>query len=565
MTAAATPTVPVEGKMFLRQATGLVREVSLLDAFIMNTFGMNVAVGAVFLFLQAPADFPNGNMLLAVVLGTLLMAFTLLWVYSTFSAAMPRSGGDYVFVSRTLHPFLGWILGWSQGMWLIFFWIGFNAWFALTFAVPVALSTIGAATGQSSWTDLSTNLLSSFSLLGITTQWWVIFIGALINVGFAVLLIFGAQSFWRWQKVFFLFAGGSVLLAALLLAFDGGHISASWNSFAAQNKGLPYDQVIPTAVKNGYTLPSGFSFTDTLLMLPWVFFVVGYAQGSAQIGGEVRRASRNQYLAMVGGVLVNGAVLAILVIVFTSAVGTNWLGSVGYLGNNNASLLNLPGGVPPSFNFIVSLLTGNLLVPILIGIGFVLWALLGTPLSELQATRYMLAWAVDRMIPSALGDVDDKHHTPVKAIIFCTVTGTIALIALVVVPQASLLGALLAQIAAFIIVSIAGIAFPYRLRQVWEKGGGHRILGVPSVVLAGVGGVVVLTGLLLMFIFNSSINSTFAVTRTLSLAFMIGVVVIGILWYFAAFVVNRNQGVDVGLAYREIPPEEVGSWRTKQH
>ena len=42
MTAAGT--APVEGKIFLRQATGLVREVSLLDAFIMNTFGMNVAV-----------------------------------------------------------------------------------------------------------------------------------------------------------------------------------------------------------------------------------------------------------------------------------------------------------------------------------------------------------------------------------------------------------------------------------------------------------------------------------------------------------------------------------------
>ena len=45
-------------------------------------------------------------------------------------------------------------------------------------------------------------------------------------------------------------------------------------------------------------------------MLPWVFFVVGYAQGSAQIGGEVKRASRTQYFAMVGGVLINGAVLA---------------------------------------------------------------------------------------------------------------------------------------------------------------------------------------------------------------------------------------------------------------
>jgi len=71
----------IEGKMFLRNATGLRREVSLLDAFIMNTFGMNIAVGAVFLFLQAPAFFPNGNMLVAVIIGTLLMAFTLLWVY----------------------------------------------------------------------------------------------------------------------------------------------------------------------------------------------------------------------------------------------------------------------------------------------------------------------------------------------------------------------------------------------------------------------------------------------------------------------------------------------------
>src|SRR5712671_3577705 len=454
----------IEGNIFLRNATGLRREVSLFDAFIMNTFGMNIAVGAVFLFLQAPAYFPQGNMLVAVIIGTLLMAFTLLWVYSTFAAAMPRSGGDYVFVSRTLHPLLGWLLGWSQGMWLIFFWIGFNAWFALTFALPVALSTIGAATGQNGWIDLSTNLLASFPILGITTQWWVIIIGLLINVGFAALLILGGQSFWRWQKVFFLFAGGSIVLAFLLLLFDGGNIQHAWNTFASQHKGLTFNQVIPTAVKNGYTLPGGFSLNDTLLMLPWVFFVVGYAQGSAQIGGEVKRASRNQYLAMVGGVLVNGAVLVLLVIAFSQAVGVNWIGSVGFLSINNPSLLNLPGNLSPSFNFIVSLLTGNVVVPLIIGIGFIFWALMGTPLSELQATRYMLAWAVDRMIPAPMGDVNERFHSPVKAIAFCTVTGTLALIVLVAVPQASLLGALLAQIAAFILVAIAGIAFPYRLR-----------------------------------------------------------------------------------------------------
>jgi amino acid transporter len=544
-----------QGKMFLRNATGLLREVSLLDAFIMNTFGMNIAVGAVFLFLQAPAYFPQGNMLVAVIIGTLLMAFTLLWVYSTFAAAMPRSGGDYVFVSRTLHPFLGWLLGWSQGMWLIFFWIGFNAWFALTFAVPVALSTIGAATGQSGWIDVSNNLLASFPILGITTQWWVLIIGALINIGFAVLLILGGQSFWRWQKVFFLFAGGSIVLAFLLLLFDGGNIQHAWNSFAIQHKGLMFNQVIPTAVKNGYVLPGGFSWSDTLLMLPWVFFVVGYAQGSAQIGGEVKRASRNQYLAMVGGVLVNGAMLALLVVAFMQAVGVKWIGSAGYLSINNPGLLNLPGNLSPSFNFIASLLTGNVLVPLIIGIGFIFWALMGTPLSELQATRYMLAWAVDRMIPTSLGDVNERFHSPVKAIVFCTVTGTLALIALVAVPQASLLGALLAQIAAFILVSIAGIALPYRLRHVWEAAGGHKILGIPSVMLAGMGGVLVLGSLMLLFIFNSTINSTFGVTARLSLSFMIGVVVVGILWYLGAYFLNRNQGIDLGLTYREIPPE----------
>jgi amino acid transporter len=545
----------LHGKIFLRNATGLRREVSALDAFIMNTFGMNIAVGAVFLFLQAPAYFPQGNMLLAVIIGTLLMAFTLLWVYSTFAAAMPCSGGDYVYVSRTLHPFLGWLLGWSQGMWLIFFWIGFNAWFALTFAVPVALSTIGAVTGQSLWLTLSNDLLSSFPLLGITTQWWVLLFGFLINVAFAVLLILGGRSFWRWQKAFFLIAGGSVLLAFLLLLFDGGQIATAWNAFAAQNHGLRFEQIVPTAVARGYHLPNGFSLSDTLLMLPWVFFVVGYAQGSAQIGGEVQRASRSQYLAMVGGVLVNGAMLALLVLAFSWAVGVNWIGSLGFLANNNPDLLKLPANLPPSFNFIVSLLTGNVLVPLFIGVGFVLWALMGTPLSELQATRYMLSWALDRMIPAPLGDVSERFHTPVKAIIFCTITGTLALIALVTVPQASLLGALLAQVAAFLLVSLAGIVFPFRLRHVWEAGGGHRILGVPSVTLAGIGGVIVLGSLMAMFIANSTINATFGVTKQLSLIFMIGVVLAGAVWYIAAYLLNRMRGVDLALTYREIPPE----------
>jgi low temperature requirement protein LtrA len=67
--------------------------------------------------------------------------------------------------------------------------------------------------------------------------------------------------------------------------------------------------------------------------------------------------------------------------------------------------------------------------------------------------------------------------------------------------------------------------------------------------------VIVLGSLMLMFIFNSTINSTFGVTSRLSLAFMVGVVVVGIIWYVGAFILNRNHGIDLSLAYREIPPE----------
>jgi amino acid transporter len=526
------------------------------DALIMNTLGMNVAVGSVLLLQQAPAIFPGGSMVLSVIIGTLIMAFTLLWVYSEFAAAMPRSGGDYVFVSRALHPFLGWLLSWSQGIWLIFFWIGFNAWFALVVAAPTAMVTIGSVTGDQAWINAANGLLAKHDFLGIHMQWYVFLFGTLLNVLFALLLIFGGRVYWRAQKWLFLVAGLAILAMVALLLVRGTSIASSWDAFATKNGTLKYGQVIPAAQAAGFTgAHASFSLTATLLMLPWVFFVVGYAQGSAQIGGEVKRASRSQYYAMVGGVLINGLVLAVIVLLTTHAVGTSWLRSVDYLAANDPSKLGLPGGLPPGVNFLVALLTHNIVLLALLGVGFVIWALMGTPLSELQATRYMLAWGLDRSAPQRLGRVSDRLHTPVTAIVFCTVTGELALLALINIAQASLLGALLAQIAAFILVSAAGIAFPYRLRNVWESAGGRRLLGVPAVMLAGIGGVIALGALLLLFIFNKTISAQFAVTAHLSVEFMLGVVIAGALWYIGAYLVNRRRGINLNLAYKEIPPE----------
>src|SRR5712672_1033624 len=61
---------------FTRNATGLVREVSMWDALIMHTLGMNVAVGAVLLLQQAPAIFPGGDLVLLVLIGPVMRART---------------------------------------------------------------------------------------------------------------------------------------------------------------------------------------------------------------------------------------------------------------------------------------------------------------------------------------------------------------------------------------------------------------------------------------------------------------------------------------------------------
>jgi amino acid transporter len=527
--------------LFLRRATGLVREISPLDGFLLNTVGLNVGIGSLFLLLQAQSFFPNGNMVIASLIGTVLMAFTIVWVYSEFASAMPRSGGDYVFTSRVLNPFLGFLLGWNQAFWLIFFWIGFNAWFVFTFALPTALQVLSAATDNSGLASLATT---------ISQPIWVFVLGTILNVFFAFLVL--TRRYFGWQRVTMVFAVGSLVVIAILLLVNGNNLPARWDAFVAKSGGLKFAQILPAGNAAGYSYPhnGGFDLGATLLMLPWVFFVVGFGATPAQLGGEIKRASRSMWLAIFGAVVASGLALALIAWIATQVIGTEWLGALGAVPPNKLNLV-----VQPGINFIGSLLTGNVILLVIIGLGFIAWAINGTPASELQATRYMLAGALDRMIPAPLGDVDERLHSPVKAIIVCTLGGELAILALSFIPAASLLGALIAQMIAYIIVGVAGILFPYRMPAVWQSAGARRIFGLPLISVAGALSVVVLGAMLVLFVANPSINGVFGVTHTISLVFSAGVVVLGVIWYLVATRYNRAHGVDPALLYKAIPPE----------
>src|ERR671924_1908075 len=92
--------------VFERKATGLVREAGTLDVLIYNINFVSLGLMAALVFLFSTAFYPGANLYLTAIIMLLVVLPTSL-VFAFFASAMPRSGGDYVYVSRTLHPALG--------------------------------------------------------------------------------------------------------------------------------------------------------------------------------------------------------------------------------------------------------------------------------------------------------------------------------------------------------------------------------------------------------------------------------------------------------------------------
>src|SRR4051794_14537081 len=102
-----------ERAVFVRKATGLVRGWSTRDAFIYAAFSINLVTLGLYIFGYAP--FISGSSLIFAVLigGGYLVVQGI--TYASLIAAMPRAGGDYVWISRVLGGGVGFVLaitGW---------------------------------------------------------------------------------------------------------------------------------------------------------------------------------------------------------------------------------------------------------------------------------------------------------------------------------------------------------------------------------------------------------------------------------------------------------------------
>src|SRR4030081_764 len=143
MAETASSTTPV--RMFERQATGLVRAAGTLDVLVYNVNFDSIGLMAVLVFLFSTAFYPGANLYVMTLLIFACVIPTSL-VFAFFAAAMPRSGADYVYVSRTLRPALGMMSSWNNTAWW-FMYGGVPSAFFAYYGVGPFFSVVGERTG----------------------------------------------------------------------------------------------------------------------------------------------------------------------------------------------------------------------------------------------------------------------------------------------------------------------------------------------------------------------------------------------------------------------------------
>src|SRR5689334_16882142 len=190
-----------EQALFVRKATGLVRGWSVRDAFIYAAFSINIVTLGFVAFSYAPFV-PQGSLLWAVLGAGAYLIFQAI-TYASLIAAMPRAGGDYVWMSRVLGGGIGFVLAVCGWWFILWHWVPIYA-FILQFEVLQPLSAIvGWHSGVTFWTSNDG-----------------IFVSSLITAGLASIFIaLGIRTYARVQK--FCFYGGMFGLAimAILLLF----------------------------------------------------------------------------------------------------------------------------------------------------------------------------------------------------------------------------------------------------------------------------------------------------------------------------------------------------------
>jgi len=522
---------------FVRKASGLVRTAGVWDVLAYNINFTSIGLLLIFLIMLGPAFYPGVNMAWSAIICTLLLV-PLSLVFGYLAATMPRSGGDYVYVSRVLGPAWGMMSNFNMTIWW-FFYGGVPSAFLARYGLAPFFRTMGIFTGNTSLIDVGNWFASPAGMF---------IFGALLISLLVFVFSRGMKGFFRIQNILIVFAILSTVLSALVfIGKNQAGVMAAFNSFLGPLSGKPdLAQYVLSAAKEAGFGVAPFSLMNTLLPMTWIYLNLSFMQSSAYIGSEVKDARRLQLWSMPVTLLVVGLGVLITVILVGNASGYEFLGS---LANVDPAEMGLSS--TPLYTELAAYLSNNIVIAFLITFGFIFWSYAWLPGQILNGSRNILAYSIDGLFPEWFRKVDPKLHTPVPALLTMGIMSIVALAIYVFTSYFATLVGIFGFILSFCMVSIAAILLPYRLPDVFKTSPvNQRWMGIPVITLIGVLSLVTSIFMAVIFVLDPLSGMT---------PFMIGFNVViflsGLVVYYVARWLQARRGVDVSVSYKEIPKE----------
>jgi len=549
----------VPSGLFVRQASGLVRDVSMANALFFNIAAfVGTAIGwAVAFYALGPEWQALGISAFAwMAILTGIACYFLGMIFARLTTAMPRSGGDYVFTSRIISPFWGWIESWTLvGSALTI--IGFEIIVA-SHNVQLTAILLGVAFPGSAFAN-ATNWLQDNTSKAI--------LGAII-----LLVIFGI-SILRTRTFHKVVTGLTIFaIVSVAISFFGAlFISPSQVNAALPALGTTSQQLLSAASKSGFAIGSpDFSFLGLIglagLISVVLFQFIGF-QFSSYIAGEVKgNVRRTVMFAVIGALIFAVFMNSLYQDVLGNHFGFQLVNGWGYLyWNGLGSPLN---GQPPFTPVIATAVyPGAWPLWLIVSIGNTVLNVLLCPVYAVFLSRIVLAWSLDRQVPEWFSVVNERTHAPLRVIIIAVLLGAVFFVLTFFgfsLASTTFFGILLAGLT-WIMPGLNAILIPYRRPDLFQlTNNARRFLGLPRLVWSGILWLIfILPVYAAAFIYpvvqglrnSGGAYLSLSTSNTSGIGWALVFVVLGIVIYFVMRLVNASRGINVKMIYQELPPD----------
>ncbi|GAC1349150.1 MAG: APC family permease [Ktedonobacteraceae bacterium] len=545
--------------LFVRQASGLVRDVSMTNALFFNIaafVGTSVGWAVAFYALFPEWQGLGVSAYAWMALLTGIACYFLGMIFASLTTAMPRSGGDYVFTSRIISPFWGWLESWTL--------VG-SALTIIGFEIIVAIRNI-QLTGILLGVAFPGN-----SFFGNAQNWFQDNPSKII-AGIVVMLIIAGVSVLRTRTFHKVVTGLSIfaIISVAISFFGAFSIDSNAMNSALPALGTSSKAIMDAATKGGYSPGTpDFSFTGLIVLAGLVsvvlFQFIGF-QFSSYIAGEVKgNIKRTVFFAVVGALIFAVFMNTLYIDVLGNHFGFNLTNAWGYLyWNGGAAPLN---GQPPFTPVMATAVhPGAWPLWLIVAMGNITLNILLCPVYAIFLSRIVLAWALDRQVPEWFSEVDERTNAPLRVIVIAILLGAVfyVLTFFGVSPASTIFFGVLLSALTWIMPGLNAILMPYRRPDLFALTNNTRnFLGLPRLVWYGIVWLIFIIPVYLAAavwpvikaIQANGASEFITFNSTDGVAFSLAVIVVGIIIYFVMKAVNTSSGINTKMMFHELPPD----------